>query len=51
MVCRNPEQAEQDRQAREAMVKDLEKRLKDGLKALPGNRGYRRYVKMEGQRR
>lgn len=44
IVCHNPEQAEHDRLAREAMVKDLELKLKDGLKSLIGNRGYLRPV-------
>ncbi len=50
IVCHNPEQAEHDRLAREAMVRELEDKLKEGLKSLIGNRGYRRYVKLEGTR-
>lgn len=49
IVCFNPEEAEHDRKAREAMVAKLEEKLRsNGLKALVGNRGYRRYLKIKG---
>jgi hypothetical protein len=47
VVCLNPEEAEKDRQAREAILASLEDALKKGAKALVGNRGYRRYIAVE----
>ena len=49
VVCRNPEEAERDRVAREAIVAQLEARLSRGPKALVGNRGYRRYLRVRGE--
>ena len=49
VVCRNPAEARRDAASRAAMVADLETRLKSGAKALIGNRGYRRYLKTEGE--
>ncbi len=49
LVCFNPEEAERERRVREEMVGKLEGKLKaGGLKGLIGNRGYRRYLKVEG---
>lgn len=48
ILCVNPEEVERDRQAREAMVAELEEKLRGGLKSLIGNRGYRRYLKVKG---
>ena len=47
IVCLNPEEAEKDRVEREVIIEALRKRLKEGAKALIGNRGYRRYLKIE----
>jgi hypothetical protein len=49
IVCLNEEEAERDRKAREEMVEKLEEKLaRGGLKGLVGNRGYRRYLRIEG---
>lgn len=47
IVCYNPEQAKKDAQDRELILEGIEKRLKQGAKALVGNRGYRRYLAAE----
>lgn len=48
IVCQNPQQAERDRKAREGMVSRLRKILSSqGPKALVGNRGYGRFLKMD----
>jgi len=49
IVCLNPQEAERDRLARQAMVTDLQKKLKESPSSLIGNTGYRRYLKT-GQR-
>lgn len=46
VVCLNPEEAERDKKEREAIVESLREKLKEGAKALIGNRGYRRYLKI-----
>ena len=48
VVCINPEQGEHDRQQREQIVAALKEQLRQGDKALVGNKGYRRYLKVEG---
>ena len=49
IVCFNPEEAERERFQREQMVEKLRQKLSQGgLKALIGNRGYRRYLRLEG---
>jgi Transposase DDE domain len=48
VVCINPEQEEHDRQQREQIVAALKEQLRQGDKALVGNKGYRRYLKVEG---
>ncbi|HPA48341.1 MAG TPA: IS1634 family transposase [bacterium] len=50
VVCLNEDQAEKDRQDRQAIVAALEDALKAGDKSLIGNKGFRRYVKTEGAR-
>lgn len=45
IVCRNEEEVRKDRHNREAIIAALQKKLKQGDKALVGNRGYRRYLK------
>ncbi len=45
-MCENPEQSEHDRAAREAIVEDLQEKLKRGAASLIGNSGYRRYLKL-----
>lgn len=48
VVCRNPEQAEHDAEAREAMIAGLGEKLRQGDKALVGNSGYRRFLRTVG---
>jgi transposase len=51
IVCRNEEEAENDRKDREAIVAALDAQLKKGDKALIGNSAYRRYLrKVKGAR-
>jgi len=45
VVCLNAEEARKDAHAREAILASLREALKQGDKALVGNRGYRRYLK------
>jgi transposase len=49
VVCFNPEQAKKDAADRQAIVESLREKLKQGDKALVGNRGYRKYLKREGE--
>lgn len=50
IVCFNPEQAKKDAADRQGIIESLEKKLKTGGdKALVGNKGYRKYVKREGE--
>jgi transposase len=44
IVCRNPEVARKDAEARTALLAGLEQKLKQGDKALVGNTGYRRFL-------
>jgi len=50
IVCRNEEEAENDRKEREAIVAALDAQLKKGDKALIGNSAYRRYLRKTGAR-
>jgi len=47
IVCLNQRQADKDRLTREAIIAALQEKIPKGPKALVGNKGYRRYVKME----
>jgi transposase len=47
IVCVNEEQAKKDAYDRQAIVTALEERLAKGTKGLIGNKGYRKYVRME----
>jgi len=49
VVCVNEEEVEHDRAAREAIVAGLREQLRQGDKSLVGNKGYRRFLKIEGQ--
>ena len=46
IVCVNPRQARKDRADREAILESLKEQLKSGVKALIGNKGYRKYLKI-----
>jgi DDE family transposase len=48
VVCVNPEQVEHDRRQRAEIVSALREQLRQGDKSLVGNKGYRRYLKVEG---
>src|SRR5262249_52035634 len=48
VVCVNPEEVDADRVKREAIVHALREQLHKGDKSLVGNKGYRRYLKVEG---
>ena len=47
IVCYNPRQARKDAAEREAIVKSLEDKLKQGVKPMIGNKGYQRYLKVD----
>jgi hypothetical protein len=47
IVCLNPKQARKDAADREAILSSLEEQLRQGAKTLVGNKGYRKYVKIE----
>ena len=50
IVCRNEEEAENDRRERETIVTALDAQLKKGDKTLIGNSAYRRYLRKTGAR-
>ena len=47
IVCLNPKQARKDAADREAILASLEDQLRQGAKTLVGNKGYRKYVRIE----
>ena len=47
IVCLNERQATKDKLTRAAIIKALEEKIPKGPKGLVGNKGYRRYVKIE----
>jgi hypothetical protein len=49
VVCVNAEEVANDRAQREAIVASLREHLQRGDKTLVGNKGYRRYLKVEGE--
>jgi hypothetical protein len=49
VVCVNAEEVESDRAKRDAIVADLRRQLQRGDKSLVGNKGYRRYLTVEGE--
>jgi hypothetical protein len=48
ILCRNHQEAARDREARQAILANLERQLAKGDKALVGNTGFRRFLKTEG---
>jgi transposase len=48
VVCLNEEERRKDAQDRQAIVAHLREQLRSGDKSLVGNKGYRRYLKVEG---
>ena len=51
VVCLNEEQRKKDAFDRKAIVEHLRDQLKRGEKTLVGNKGYRKYLKLEGKSR
>src|SRR5277367_2253032 len=49
IVCLNEEERRKDAHDREAIVAHLHEQLRRGDKSLVGNKGYRRYLKVEGE--
>ncbi|MDP2952090.1 MAG: IS1634 family transposase [Chloroflexota bacterium] len=47
IVCHNPQEAAKDAADREAIVGALEDKLREGAREMVGNRGYRRYLRVE----
>jgi transposase len=47
IICLNERQASKDKLTREAIIKALEEKIPKGPKGLLGNKGYRKYVKIE----
>jgi transposase len=47
IVCMNSRQARKDAADRKAIIASLEAQLKKGAKSLVGNKGYRKYLKIE----
>lgn len=47
IVCLNPDEADKDKMDRELIVEALAEKLSHGAKALVGNRGFRRYLRVE----
>jgi hypothetical protein len=47
IVCLNERQARKDAADRQAIIESLEEQLKKGPKSLVGNKGYRKYLKMD----
>jgi transposase len=47
IVCENPRQARKEAADREAIVADLKEKLRQGPKSLVGNKGYRKYLKVD----
>lgn len=47
IVCINPRQARKDAKDREAIIASLKEQIKKGPKSLVGNKGYRKYIKVE----
>ena len=49
VVCLNEEERRKDAHDRQAIVAHLRGQLRQGDKSLVGNKGYRRYLKLEGE--
>ena len=49
VVCLNEEERRKDAHDRAAIVEHLRRQLKQGDKSLVGNKGYRRFLKVEGE--
>jgi len=49
VVCVNEDEAKKDRADREAIVAGLRAQLRQGDKSLVGNKGYRRFLRVQGE--
>jgi transposase len=47
IVCLNPRQARKDAQDRQAIIDALQEKIKAGAKSLIGNKGYRKFLKID----
>lgn len=47
IVCHNSRQARKDAQDRQAIIESLQGKIKSGPKGLIGNKGYRKYLKVD----
>ena len=47
IVCLNPKQARKDSQDRQLIIDSLKEKIKAGPKTLIGNKGYRKYLKID----
>lgn len=47
IACHNPQEAVKDAAEREAVIRALEDKLKEGARQLVGNRGYRKFLKID----
>ncbi|MCD4693669.1 MAG: transposase [Calditrichales bacterium] len=47
VICYNSKQARKDKADREAILASLKEKLKSGAKSLIGNKGYRKYLKVD----
>ena len=47
IVCLNPKQVRKDARDRQAIIDSLEEKIKTNPKSLIGNKGYRKYLKIE----
>jgi hypothetical protein len=47
VVCHNPIEAAKDAADREAMLQALKDKLRQGANGLVGNRGFKRFLKVE----
>lgn len=49
VICLNEEERRHDAQSRQAIVEHLRQQLERGDKSLVGNKGYRRFLKVQGE--
>jgi len=47
IVCLNPKQAEKDKAGRDKIIESLREQIRKGPKALVGNEGYRKFLKVD----
>ncbi len=47
IICLNPKQARKDAKDRQAIIDSLQEKIKSNPKSLIGNKGYRKYLKIE----